>query len=81
MQTFQIEEGTLVTWTSQHNDIMIWTHQSLKPLKILKGHTLRLMCALPLHDGRIVSGSVDSLLKIWDSSTGKCVADLVGHRD
>eukprot|EP01035_Chromulina_nebulosa_P027861 gene27861-36695_t len=48
IQTFQIEEGILVTWTSQHNDIMIWdlksTYQTLKPLKILKGHTLRLMC-------------------------------------
>ena len=31
-------------------------------------------------DGRrVVSGSLDKTLKVWDVATGKCVATLGGH--
>ena len=31
-------------------------------------------------DGRrVVSGSLDKTLKVWDVATGKCVATLEGH--
>ena len=29
---------------------------------------------------RVVSGSRDDTLKVWDVATGKCVATLQGHR-
>ena len=33
-------------------------------------------------DGRrVVSGSEDETLKVWDVATGKCVATLEGHSD
>ena len=33
-------------------------------------------------DGRrVVSGSDDKTLKVWDVATGKCVATLHGHSD
>ena len=33
-------------------------------------------------DGRrVVSGSTDSTLKVWNVATGKCVATLEGHSD
>ena len=47
----------------------------------LRGHsdTVRSVAYSP--DGKhIVSGSVDKTVKIWDSSTGKEVIDLVCHR-
>ena len=85
VQAFQFEEGTLVTWTSRYNDLMIWDlkspKQNLEPLKILKGHMGQVKCAMPLLDDRIVSGSSDYQIKIWDSVSGDCVATFLGHRD
>jgi len=85
VQAFQFEEGTLVTWTSRYNDLMIWDlkspKQNLEPLKILNGHMRQVKCAIPLLDDRIVSGSSDYQIKIWDSVSGDCVATFLGHRD
>ena len=31
-------------------------------------------------DGRrVVSGSADNTVKVWDAATGECVATLAGH--
>ena len=32
-----------------------------------------------LSDGRIVSGSLDETVRIWDASSGECVKVLSGH--
>ena len=32
-----------------------------------------------LSDGRVVSGSVDNTLKVWDSVSGRCLQTLSGH--
>ena len=37
------------------------------------------MAVLP--DGRIVSGSYDKILRIWNSTSGKCEVVLEGHSD
>ena len=34
-----------------------------------------------LSDGRVVSGSQDNTLKVWDSVSGLCLQTLSGHRD
>ena len=38
------------------------------------------MCVAVFPDGlRLVSGSSDKTLKVWDVATGRCVATLKGH--
>ena len=45
----------------------------------LEGHTKAVMCLVQLNDGRVVSGSDDKTLKIWDTITGNCLMTLQGH--
>ena len=36
-------------------------------------------CVVQLADGRIVSGSYDNTLRVWDSGSGACILQLTGH--
>jgi WD40 repeat protein len=37
-------------------------------------------CVVTLPDGRrVLSGSSDSSLRVWDVDTGECVQELKGH--
>lgn len=47
----------------------------------LQGHTDRIPCLKELSSKRIVSGSLDNTLRIWDSTTGKLIFTLEGHTD
>ena len=38
------------------------------------------LCVAALPDGRVVSGSGDRTLMVWDVSTGACLQTLRGHR-
>jgi WD40 repeat protein len=38
------------------------------------------ICVVALSDGRrVVSGSSDNTLRVWDVDTGECVRELQGH--
>jgi WD40 repeat protein len=44
----------------------------------LPGSQVRSVAVFP--DGRrVVSGSRDETVKVWDAATGECVATLAGH--
>ena len=45
----------------------------------LTGHTKTVYCVVQLADGRIVSGSYDNTLRVWDSGSGACILQLTGH--
>ena len=47
----------------------------------LKGHEFGVAAVAVLPDGRIVSGSDDRTLKVWDAETGECSRTLKGHDD
>ena len=47
----------------------------------LAGHTDMVLCVAFSADGkRVVSGSFDNLVKIWDAATGAQVSSFVGVR-
>ena len=48
-------------------------------LLVLKGHTSTVRCVKFIDKYRVVSGSRDSKLRIWDLRAGACTAILEGH--
>jgi hypothetical protein len=55
----------------------------LKPeaMYTLQGHTSYVSTCCQLADGRILSGSADKTLKVWDPVIFQCLATLQGHKD
>ena len=50
--------------------------------RTLSGHCSRVnSCSFSPDGARVVSGSEDKTLKIWDAATGDLISNLVGHID
>ena len=43
------------------------------------GHTESISVLAVLQDGRVVSGSDDNTLRVWDAASGQCLQTLEGH--
>mmetsp|Transcript_35738 Transcript_35738/g.114463 ORF Transcript_35738/g.114463 Transcript_35738/m.114463 type:complete len:244 (-) Transcript_35738:126-857(-) len=58
-------------------------HLCATPCRTMKliGHTNTVNCMVLLADGRIVSGSADRSLRLWDIVAGTCTMQLTGHTD
>ncbi|XP_053210595.1 F-box/WD repeat-containing protein 7-like [Panonychus citri] len=56
-------------------------HRMLKDILHLKGHDDHVITCLQFNpeSNLIVSGSDDNTLKVWSSTTGKCLRTLTGH--
>ena len=53
-----------------------------KCLQTLEGHSLDDFSVAYSPDGtKIISGSRDNTIKIWDANTGDCLQTLEGHSD
>ena len=48
---------------------------------ILRGHDRTIRRLIQLSDGRVISGSQDKTLRIWNIETGECERVLRGHRE
>ena len=58
--------------------------QSFQPalLRTLSGHSSWVICVAITPDGRrVVSGSVDETLRVWDPEIGECLRVLKGHKN
>src|SRR5947199_5765340 len=67
---------------SYDNTIRIWDLETLKPLKVLTGHTGG-VTALQFDSGKLISASMDGTLRIWNYRLPQpeCVSILGGHTD
>ena len=61
--------------------ICVWSLTRLSLLLKLHGHTDCVRCLAVLPDGRLLSGSFDRELRVWDPYDGRveCAAVLTGH--
>lgn len=55
-----------------------WEKGNIKPKELI-GHDDHVVTCLQFDGNRIVSGSDDNTLKVWNASTGMCSATLQGH--
>jgi WD40 repeat protein len=52
------------------------------PAMAAEGHSGHVTCISFCPDGRkVASGSYDSMVKVWDASSGELLADCAGHKD
>lgn len=70
-----LPDGRIVT--NSHNDLKIWSYEH-KDQILLQGHT-QSITRIVLWKGKIVSGSNDCSLKIWDPQEGTLSNTLIGH--
>ncbi|HKV39548.1 MAG TPA: hypothetical protein VJX67_10070 [Blastocatellia bacterium] len=76
MKRVNSEGVRLVGLTSRGSPIERW--KTGRELFTLTGHSGRVYgCAISGDEKRVVSGSPDQTVKVWDLETGKCVATLV----
>ena len=55
---------------------------NFKCLKTLEGHSETVFSVAYSSDGtKIISGSNDETIKIWEANTGECLKTLKGHSD
>jgi predicted nucleic acid-binding Zn-ribbon protein len=50
-------------------------------VRTLNGHTLDVNCIQFLPNGRLLSASNDTTIRIWDVDSGECYLSLTGHND
>lgn len=73
-----LPDGGALTWSSWGRDDLIrWSADGV-PLATLSGHTDQIKGAVALSDGRILSWSEDSTLRLW-SLDGEALDVLTGH--
>ncbi|CAD5120477.1 unnamed protein product [Dimorphilus gyrociliatus] len=81
------EDGVLIRQTPSFKKLYLeqlniehnWKTMPTDDPLVLKGHDDHVITCLEYSGDRIVSGSDDNTLKVWNSKTGMCVLTLQGH--
>jgi|GEM_PF-831586 len=67
---------------SNEKDIYILDIETERHLRVLKGHTSRILSLVMSKDGKyIISAGCDKSIRIWNFKTGRLVKSLEGHDD
>jgi WD40 repeat protein len=59
----------------------LWVNQDFTSVELLEGHTDCVSGVLALSDGRLLSWSRDTTLRLWDRKIGANLVTFVGHTD
>jgi WD40 repeat protein len=67
-----------LAWLGSFALVLFTSH--LFSLSVLVCFSQMVTCVVAMPDGRrVVSGSLDNTLRVWDVDTGECVRELKGH--
>ncbi|KNC84022.1 hypothetical protein SARC_03756 [Sphaeroforma arctica JP610] len=78
VNTLQFDDLNLVSGGSD-SIVQVWSFVTGRCTQ-LKGHTDAVTC-VRLHSGKVLSGSEDRTLKLWDLQTMICQTTFTGHKD
>lgn len=74
--------GKHVLCSSSDKTVQLWELRTGRCLRVLKGHTGRVLSVAWSPDQRwAISGSSDNTLRLWDVKKGTCLRVLEGHKD
>ena len=74
-------DGERIASVGDENEGGLWNVHDGKCVKILKGHTARIMSVSFSPDGRkLVSGGSDETIRLWDVGTGECLMTLKAEK-
>lgn len=74
----EMKKEDFILSSSDDKTIRQWCNKTFECKKIFNGHSGEVLHLLSLSDDRIVSGSGDNTLKVWQSD-GQCLGTLKGH--
>eukprot|EP01060_Flectonema_neradi_P000384 TRINITY_DN10251_c0_g1_i1.p1 TRINITY_DN10251_c0_g1~~TRINITY_DN10251_c0_g1_i1.p1 ORF type:complete len:545 (+),score=66.07 TRINITY_DN10251_c0_g1_i1:120-1754(+) len=76
----QFDSTELMTGSGTTHEIGIWDMETFELKSSLSGHTSAVTC-LQFDDEKVVSGSLDSTIRLWERGTNVCNKTLMGHGD
>lgn len=73
-------DGNLAS-CSEDNSIIIWASKKLEVKHTFISHSKAIWCCDIISSDRMVTGSEDKTIKVWNYEEGKLDKTLTGHRD
>ncbi|HEX2120633.1 MAG TPA: DUF4062 domain-containing protein [Thermoanaerobaculia bacterium] len=74
------DDAGLLIATGSSADVAVWTVDDAKAARLLNGHSSRIACAA-YDRGVLVTGSLDTSVRVWDPASGRCQSTFHDHTD
>lgn len=72
----KLSDGNIASINQSQTSINIWDLKTGKLIRLLEGHTKTIACYTTFETDKIVSGSHDYTIKIWNYQTGICISTI-----